>query len=209
MVFVDRQDAGRKLAECLAPYHAQEVVVYGLPRGGVVVAAEIARFLDAPLECLFAHKIGHPRHAEYAIAAVSESGYLVGNEQELSQVSKEWLEKEKNLQMSIMRQRKFLYHQKTTRVAVENKVAIIVDDGIATGLTVQAGILEIKSYHPKSIVVAVPVTPQSVAQLLKKMGVEVISLIEEPEGQYRGAVGAYYRSFSQIEDEEVIALCNA
>lgn len=206
MHFKDRQDAGRQLGRRLAHYQGQDIVVYGLPRGGVVVAEEIAKILHAPLDLILAHKIGHPRHAEYAIAAISESGHLVGTEHELQAVGQTWLEQEKKQQLEEIKRKRKIYLKNRPSTPVQDKIAIIVDDGIATGLTMLAGIQELKGQQPKKIVVAVPVAPKETADLLKTMVDEVVA-VEIPEN-FLGAVGAYYIDFDQVEDDEVVSLLN-
>lgn len=204
MYFQNRTDAGQKLAGLLDHYKDQEVVVYALPRGGVVVAREIAKKLHAPLDLILAHKIGHPYSPEYAIAAVSESGHLLGSEYEMKAVGAEWLEQAKQSEMKEIARKRKMYLQGRASPAVQGKVAILVDDGIATGLTMQAGILELKDKAPKKIVVAVPVAPQSTAERITDMVDDFVALDVPAEGQFMGAVGAYYSDFSQVEDDEVI-----
>lgn len=206
MYFKNRQEAGKLLAQALIKYKGDDVVVYALPRGGVVTAAEIAKALNAPLDLILAHKIGHPYHPEYAIAAVSENGYIVGTERELQSLDKKWFETEKKHQMMELKRKREKYLKGKKEIPLENKIAILVDDGIATGLTMQAGILELKHRHPKKIVVAVPVAPKSTAELLKSQADEFIGLEVPEDFNFLGAVGAYYEDFSQTEDEEVIKI---
>lgn len=204
--FKDRRDAGRQLGHLLEKYKDHEVIVYGLPRGGVVVAEEIANFLHVPLDLIFAHKIGHPYQQEYAIAAVSESGHLVGASHELLTVGEAWLEKAKKYQLEEMARRRTAYLAGKKDHPIKDKIAIIVDDGIATGLTMQVAIKELQEKHPKKIVIAVPVAPLRTAQLLQELGTEVVA-VETPEDyKFLGAVGAYYDEFYQVEDDEVIAI---
>lgn len=206
MYFKNRRDAGRMLAQALMKYKDQDVVVFALPRGGVVTAEEIAKALNAPLDLILAHKIGHPYHSEYAIAAISESGQIVGNPREMQAVDKKWFESEKIHQMMEIKRKRKEYLKGKKEIPVKDKIAILVDDGIATGLTMQVGILELKQRHPKKIVVAVPVSPRSTANLLKTMADEFVG-IEVPEDyDFLGAVGAYYADFSQTEDDEVIQI---
>lgn len=201
--FRNRADAGKQLIELLAPYKKDDVLVYALPRGGVVVAAEIAKALEAPLDLLFAHKIGHPYHPEYAVAAVSESGHLIESSREL--LDKRWLEQQKQIQLDEIKRKRTFYLKGKLDRPVEGKVAIIVDDGIATGLTMRVAIDELKGRHPQKIVVAIPVSPKSTAQLLRKSVDDVVGVIVDDD-HFLGAVGAYYEDFRQVEDEEVISI---
>jgi predicted phosphoribosyltransferase len=204
MLFINRHDAGNQLGEALlSRYKDKDIVVYAVPRGGVVVAAQIARALHAPLDLIFAHKIGHPDNPEYAIGAVSESGFLVGYS--LNDFDQDWLEWEKEDQIKEIKRKRSLYLKDRPYISPENKIAILVDDGIATGLTIEAGIKELKSRHPSKIVVAIPVSPKSVSELIKGMVDEVVGIEIEDE-QFLGAVGAYYHEFNQVEDQEVIEI---
>lgn len=204
--FKDRADAGRQLGQALAKYQVEEIVVFALPRGGVPVAEEIAKLLHAPLDLVLAHKLGHPYQPEYAIAAVSEGGHIVGNAEELRYQGEQWLENEKQRQIAEIKRKRQMYLKDRKSVPLENKIAIIVDDGIATGLTMQVGILELKDRHPKKIVVAVPVAPRETAERLRAMADDFVAVEIAPEYKFLGAVGAYYSSFEQVEDAEVIAI---
>lgn len=209
MFFKNRQDAGRQLSQLLKKYKNMPVVVYALPRGGVSVAVEISRFLHAPIDLIFAHKIGHPYQPEYAIAAISENGHMIGPSQELLlSLGNEWLERQKAYQINEIKRKREKYLKGRKEISVENKIAILVDDGIATGLTMQVGINELKDRHPKKIIVAVPVAPKSTANLIKEMVDDFVG-IEIEDYDFLGAVGAYYEEFNQIEDEEVIEILNS
>jgi putative phosphoribosyl transferase len=208
MFFQDRRDAGRQLCKLLAKYKESNVIVYALPRGGVVVADEIAKFLNAPIDLILAHKIGHPYQPEYAVAAISESGKIVGNPKELIPLGTKWLEREKDLQLKEIAKKRKMYLNDKEKIPMEDKIAIIVDDGIATGLTMQAGIKELRNHHPKSIVIAVPVSPRETAEFMKKLVDDFESSIIPESGHFLGAVGAYYNEFYQTEDEEVIDILN-
>ena len=206
MYFRDRRDAGRQLCQLLEKYKDKDVVVYALPRGGVVLGDEIANFLHAPLDLIFAHKIGHPYQPEYAVAATSESGHIVGNPHELHSLGQPWLEREKEWQMAEIRKKRMMYLKGKTEISLQDKIAIIVDDGIATGLTLQAGIMELRDRHPQKIVAAVPVAPKGTAELLKTMVDDFVAVEIADDSEFLGSVSAYYREFDQVEDAEVIAL---
>lgn len=206
MKFKDRHEAGQLLAKALKQYKNQDVVVYGLPRGGVIVADEIARFLHAPLDLIITRKIGHPYSPEYAIAAIAEDGHMIGSESELELVDPNWLQTESASQRLEAKRRREKYLQGRSDISVENKIAIIVDDGVATGLTIRLAILELKHRKPKKIIVAVPVVPRTTAELIQSEAGEIVALDIPPDYEYLGAVGAYYNYFYQVEDEEVIAI---
>lgn len=209
MFFENREDAGRQLSQLLKKYKNMPVVVYALPRGGVPVAAEISRFLEAPLDLIFAHKIGHPYQPEYAIAAISESGHMIGPSLEISEsLGNDWLEMQKADQLNEIKRKKEKYLKGRKNISVENKIAILVDDGIATGLTMIVGINELKDRHPKKIVVAVPVAPRRTSNLIKTMVDDYVG-IEVDDYDFLGAVGAYYKEFTQVDDDEVIEILNS
>jgi len=204
MIFKDRKDAGIKLAKALEKYMGEDVIIFALPRGGVPLGFEIAKKLAAPLDLIITKKIGHPMNAEYAICALAEEGSPVCNTAEVNNVDPGWLEEEtKRVRREIKRRREKYLGEITTH-SVAGKTAIIVDDGIATGLTMIAAIEEIKSRKPKRLVVAIPVTPYDTAQKLKAIADDLVSL--DIDEHYLGAVGAYYEDFSQVEDSEVISL---
>ncbi|MDX9917169.1 MAG: phosphoribosyltransferase family protein [Gudongella sp.] len=201
MMFKDRSDAGKKLAELLLEYSSEETVVFALPRGGVAVAAEIAKAIDAPLDIIITKKIGHPSNPEYAVCALAEDGGPICNQSELERLGNQWLEDEKKKARDEILRRRKEYLGDTSRINVENKIAIIVDDGIATGLTMIASIEEMKRHNPKEIVVAIPVVPHLTALRLEGMVDRLVSI--ESTSNFLGALSAYYDDFTQVGDDEV------
>lgn len=204
MRFRDRREAGQKLAQALARYRGREGIVYPLPRGGVVPGVEIARALGMPLDLVIPRKIGHPYNPEYAICAVTEHGAPVCNEREVAQVDPEWFRKRVEAERREARRRRELYLAERGPLPVEGKIAIVVDDGIATGLTMRAAIQDVKQRKPARVVVAVPVAPKDTADRLAREVDEVAAL--DVSDFYLGAVGAYYDDFPQLTDDEVILL---
>lgn len=204
MIFSDRAEAGKKLAQVLTKYQGKDVVVYALPRGGVPVAAEIAKALKAPLDLLIIRKIGHPNNPEYALCAVSLGGHIICDEVELAHVNPSWFQEELEREIDMTRLQNSLYFEGRKPFSVMDKTAIIVDDGIATGLTAKAAIREIKNRYPKEIIVATPVLPKDTAEDLRKE-VDALVALEIPE-EFAGSVGSYYTNFPQVTDEEVIKL---
>jgi putative phosphoribosyl transferase len=208
IMFEDRRHAGRQLAELLQKYKGMEGVVYGLPRGGVVVAEEISKLLGFSLDLILAHKIGHLFQPEYAIAAVSESGHTIAGSDELVRAEKGWFEQEKARQMQEIARKRTLYLKDRKQIPIKGKIAIIVDDGIATGLTMRVGIQELRDRHPKKLIAAVPVSPKSTGDLIAASVDEFVALLIPEDYKFFGSVGAYYRDFRQVEDEEVIQILN-
>lgn len=205
MRFRDRTDAGQRLAEKLAAkYSKQDGVVYALPRGGVVPGAVIARRLGMPLDLIIVRKIGHPYNPEYAIGAVGEGGELAVNPREIEQAPSAWLQERIAAEQQEARRRHSVYLEGRALLSAAGKTAILVDDGVATGLTMEAAIRELKHRHPARVVVAVPVIPADTAAKFAEKVDEVVAL--DAPVDYLGAVGAYYDYFPQLSDDEVIAL---
>jgi len=206
MQFRDRIQAGKLLAQKLKKYKGQDVVVYALPRGGVVTAAEIAHSLHTPLDIIITRKIGHPYQPEYAVAAINENGDIVGDVKELSGMNTDWLKTEIAKEKEEATRRRIVYIGKRKPLVAKGKIAILVDDGVATGWTLRAGIKVLQKQHPQKIVVAVPVIPRQTSNILEKEVDEVVALDTPPEDMFLGSVGAYYDYFPQVSDEEVIDL---
>ena len=202
-MFIDRVDAGKKLAEALIGYQGQPVVIHAIPRGGVVLGVEVARALEAPLDLIVVRKIGHPRQPEYAIGAVAEDGYVVTNSDEVVTLDKDWLDRATAAELREARRRRTLFLQGRAPIAVKDRIAIIVDDGLATGLSMSAAIHEIRGRGPQKLVVAVPV---AAAEALYKLRPAVDDLVVLFISPWFAAVGAFYQWFEQVSDEEVVEL---
>jgi predicted phosphoribosyltransferase len=202
-MFEDRTDAGRKLALALIGYKGEPVVVYALPRGGVVLGVEVARSLEAPLDLIVVRKIGHPFQPEYAIGAIAEDGDVVTNPDEIGGLDNRWFQHAAANELKEARRRRTLYLGVRPPVAVNDKIAIIIDDGLATGLTMQAAVHEIRKRGPRKIIVAVPV---AAAEAADKLRPEVDDLVVLHIPRWLGAIGAFYERFDQVGDDEVMAL---
>jgi putative phosphoribosyl transferase len=206
-MFEDRVDAGRRLAERLETYRAERPVVLGLPRGGVVVAYEIARALGAPLDVLVARKLGAPGHPELGIGAVVDGDHpqSVVDERAMKRigVSAGYLEGEIARQLTEVRRRNALLRAGRPPVDLGDRTVIVVDDGIATGGTVRAALRGVRRAHPRRVVLAVPVAPPDAVAALGREA-DVVVCLETP--QHFHAVGQFYRDFRQTTDDEVIEL---
>jgi len=205
-MFIDRRDAGIKLAQRLTKYRGQKgVLVLALPRGGAVTGFEIARSLGVPLDVLIIRKIGFPGQPELAIGAVSETGAVVLNGSIISLygVSEDYIKKEISRQKEEISRRVKLYRKGESISELEGKTIILVDDGVATGATVKAAIATLKKEKITKLILALPVGPPDVAAELKEMVDDFICL-EVPE--YFGAVGAFYGDFTQVSDDEVVEM---
>ncbi|OGG52595.1 hypothetical protein A3H16_04185 [Candidatus Kaiserbacteria bacterium RIFCSPLOWO2_12_FULL_53_8] len=204
-MFNDRHDAGKKLADKLGRYRGKDAVVLALPRGGVVTGYEIARALKLPLDIIVVRKVGHPASPEYAICAVDEKGTLVCNEDEAASIDQTWLKEEIKRQGQEARRRVRAYRGERKETQIAGKTAIIVDDGIATGLTMRLAVRSVRTQKPRKIIAAVPIAPPGAASALTAEGTDEVVVLEPPE-EFLGAVGAHYIEFEQVEDNEVIRL---
>jgi putative phosphoribosyl transferase len=199
--FHDRYDAGRQLAMSLSKFKGADAVVYTLPRGGVLVGYEVAKDLAVPLDVVIVRKIGHPLNDEYAICAITERGERICNEIGLTGVDPTWIANVSHIEQKEAERRRQVYKGDKASVSAKGKIAIIVDDGIATSLTMQAAIVTLKKQKPQKIIVAVPVAPQETLAKLRGQVDEVVVLVaKEP---FRGSVGAYYAHFPEVFDTEV------
>jgi predicted phosphoribosyltransferase len=203
----NRAEAGRLLAERLAPLALLRPVVLALPRGGVAVACEIARRLRAPLDLLLVRKIGAPMQPELAIGAVcnGDAPVLVINHDvvALAGATEQDLAEGKQSGLAEIARRRALYCGARTPVEVAGRTAIVVDDGIATGATVRAGLMALRRRTPRAIVLAVPVAPPEALALLRAEADRIVCLCQSslPFG-----IGGHYEDFHQLEDDEVVAL---
>lgn len=201
--FADREDAGRQLAFALrGMQHEEDCVVMALPRGGIIPAAIVANFLKCPLGVVLVKKIGHPSYPEFAIGALISDGTKIYNHSVLATIPSDWITKTERQAKELLAKRKAMYYQNTSQIpAVTGKTVLLVDDGIATGLTMQAAIKSLRKEHPKKIIVAVPVASRDSINKLQTISDQII-LIEKPEN-FLGAVGAHYLGFDQVSDEVV------
>ena len=206
MVFTDRNQAGMLLAERLSRYKGKKTIVYAIPRGGITVGDEIAKYLNVPLDFVLARKIGHPFEPEYAIAAISENGYIIGDKTILESIENNWLQDAIRRQREEIKRRRKMYLIGRDQLSPEKKIAIIVDDGIATGYTFRVAIQEIKSKHPEKVIAALPVVSKEMADIIQSEVDELITLTAPPGDEFLGAVGSYYENFPAVEDQEVLTI---
>lgn len=205
-MFEDRFQAGRELANLLDKYkNDPDVLILALPRGGVELGSEISKRLNLPLDVVMVRKIGHRNYPEYAIGAVAEDESAVYNEREATLADGNWLKKAEEEARELIKKRvKFYFESKTNRKNIKSKIAILVDDGIATGFTMEVAVRAVKNKGAKKIIVAVPVAPPDSVAKLKELANEVI-VVDDPKN-FLGAVGSHYYSFNQVSDDEVKAL---
>jgi putative phosphoribosyl transferase len=200
--FRDRCDAGQALAARLTQHRGRGVLVLGLPRGGVVVAAEVARALGAELDVLVARKLGSPGSAELAIGAVTANGGRFLNDDVIAAlgVSEPYIAAVTGVQRAEARRREALFRGGRPAPRLDGRTVILVDDGLATGATMRAAVRSARQQAPERLIVAVPVGSREACAALRGEADEVVCLYEPPDF---GAVGSWYHHFEQTEDEEV------
>lgn len=207
MRFTDRVDAARQLSEGLKVIIQDDPVVLALPRGGVPLGVEIAQAYNLKLDVILSKKIGHPSHPEFAIGAVAEEGEPIVHAYQKKQVNEDWLELEIERIRQQIAHRRQSYSEVSKKIDLRNRSVILVDDGIATGMTMKAAIEAVKQQKAAMVTVAVPIIPKDTYRELQKIADEVIA-VDVPEN-FLGAVGAYYENFEQVEDREVLAILKA
>ena len=203
--FEDREDAGRRLAERLARYRDERPVVFALPRGGVPVGYEISRSLGAPLDVFVARKLGAPGQPEFGIGAVAPGGVRVlnGNVVERLGIPAGYLEAVTRKETAEVERRLRHFRGDRPEPEVRGRTVILVDDGLATGVTAQAAVEALRRLEPRRLVLAAPVCA---AQTAERLGPEVDELVCLAAPPDLGAIGFWYRDFEQTSDEEVIGL---
>jgi putative phosphoribosyl transferase len=203
MGFRDRTEAGRLLAKRLEHLRGPDTVVLGLPRGGVPVAAQVATALDAPLDVLLVRKVGLPSHPELAMGAIGEGGVLVVNDDlvRAAGVSTQQFQGVVDRERGELTRRAALYRGDRGRLALKDKVALIVDDGVATGSTASAACEVARQLGARRVVLATPVGPTSAQTEMGRIADEVVFLETPPSFD---AVGRWYRDFSPTSDDEVV-----
>jgi putative phosphoribosyl transferase len=205
MSFKNRSDAGRQLAARLANYKGQEPVLLALPRGGVPVAAEVAAVLGAPIDLVLVRKIGVPSQPELAMGAIVDGDppMTVRNEAviRLARVNERGFLAVRDKEYAELERRRRLYLGGRNRISVKDRVAIVIDDGIATGATARAALRAIRTRQPKKLILAVPVGPPDTIEAMREEADEVhcLEIYEDFD-----AIGTFFDDFRQITDREVI-----
>jgi putative phosphoribosyl transferase len=203
MIFKDRSDAGRKLAAWLQHYaNRNDVLVLALPRGGVPVAYEVAKKLNAPLDIFLVRKLGVPGYEELAMGAIASGEVRVINEELVDYlgIPDEVIDAIAAVEQRELERRELAYRDSRTRPDVKDRVAILIDDGLATGSTMRAAAVSLRLQEPKRIVIAVPVSSPETCEEFRRQVDEIVCAVT-PE--YFQGVGLWYEDFSQTSDEEV------
>lgn len=202
MRFLNRQEAGKHLAAKLQVFKGNNSLVLALPRGGVVIGREISDILNLPLGLVIVKKLSHPLYPEYAIGAVAEKDKPIYSSSDVAEINSSWLKTAEELAYKLIEYRRQLYYGKDFVLPnVKGKTIILVDDGLATGLTMKAAIMHIRKLEPNQIIVAVPVASLSSMSLIKSLSDRIVSL-DDPSN-FLGTVGSHYQQFEQVTDKEV------
>ncbi len=202
-MFRNRREAGRALGTELGAYTGRDnVVVLGLPRGGVPVAFEVAHVLDAPLDVFLVRKLGAPGQEELAMGAIASGGVRTLNPSVIDslRISPEEIDRTARSEERELRRREISYREDRPPLDLEGRIVILVDDGLATGSSMRAAVEAVRKFAPERIVVAVPVAPPSTAREMRRIADDVVC-VATPEPFY--SVGRFYEEFEQTTDEEV------
>ena len=207
MTFASREDAGRRLGRHLVELGLKADWVLGLPRGGVVVAAEVARALRCPLDVLIVRKIGHPWQREFAVGALSEPDVVIFDNslKWKNPLARAELDKVIAEEQERLREYRSQFHR-AALPALEDKTVLLVDDGLATGATAEAAVISARQQKALRVIVAAPVASTHAVERLRRVADDVAVVLADADF---GAVGQYYAKFSQTSDEEVKALLRA
>jgi len=203
--FRDRQEVGQLLAWELRRLPGRDLVVLGIPRGGVIVAREVAQTLDAELDIVLAHKLRTPGHPELAMGSVAEDGKIFLNEQLVTElgISRYLIEEETAAQLTEITQRARLIRRIHARVQLKGKTVIVTDDGVATGATTQAAFWAVRREKPSLLVAAIPVGPEDV---VRRLAQDVDQLVCLRAPRFFSSVGQFYQRFEPVDDADMLKI---
>lgn len=201
--FRNRQEAGRLLGLQLLEFRGKGAVILGVPRGGIIIARELAELLQADLDIVLSRKLRAPMQPELAAGSLSESGNVFYNDTVLYSlgINRDALEEEREIQAAEILRRKKTIRAILPKIEIKNRIVIVTDDGIATGATIEAAVWSVRQENPAYLVVAVPVGPYEAVQYLATGADELVCLCTPSDFM---AVGQFYREFDQVSDEQVL-----
>lgn len=201
--FSDRREAGKQLGEALKEYELENALILGIPRGGIIIADEVSGVLKGELDIILSSKIGAPGNPEFAIGAVSENGKVFMDEEFVSRWPEQDVEEEKRRKMDRLRHRSESFRRARPKAAISNRDVVVVDDGLATGATMEAALWSARQEGPARLIAAVPVASENALRKIREMADEVHCL-RLPDMFM--AVGQFYLDFMQTSDEEVLEI---
>lgn len=203
--FQDRTEAGRLLAAELSAYRDKNPVILGIPRGGIIVAREIAHALSGELDIVLAHKLGTPGEPELAMGSIAEDGKLFLNENvtEMMGISAEIIEAERKRQLAAIKHRAEVIRRVRPKIPLKGRLVIVTDDGVATGATTQAALWAVRMEQPLRLITAIPVGPEDTIRRLSDLSDEMVCLWTPP---MFAAVGQFYERFYPVEDEDMLRI---
>lgn len=207
-IFRDRKDSGTRLAQELKELKGKNAIVLAIPRGGVPVAMEVAKYLGCEMDLIITRKVGAPGNPEFAIGSVTQDGELITDREFATSygVGERYLVEESKRQTDIIKERLRRFRGDRPYPSLKDRIVVVVDDGIATGYTIRAAVQSIRRKNPAKLILAVPVAPQETIEELSKEVDQVVCL-STPEIFY--AIGEFYENFEQVEDEEVVRMLKA
>ena len=203
--FIGRTEAGELIAVELERFHNKKAVVLGIPRGGVIVANQIAQSLTTDFDVVLSHKLGAPANPELAIGAVCEDGTIFIDKNLARYVGADdgYIEQEKNRQLQEIARKVQLYRKIILKIPLKQRLVIVTDDGVATGATMRAALWAIRQEKPEKIIMALPVGPKDTVMGLSEDADETFCLKTPP---VFGALGQFYKNFDQVEDKELMEI---
>lgn len=204
MIFSNREEAARRLADKLAAYKGQNPLVLAIPRGAVPMARIVAEALGGEFDVVLVRKLGAPGNPEFAIGAIDETGWAyLGPYATLAGANADYIERAKARELETIRKRRAQYSPLHPPIEPKGRIVIVIDDGLATGSTMLAALHALRQRAPQKLVCAVPVAPPDTLEKVGEQADEVVCLYAPENFQ---AVGQFYADFGQVEDDEVIAL---